>query len=110
MKKVQVDNSNPTTKRKSLVKKLKTEENGLILQLNSLFPYGLNDLFMWMQPDAEEQFLPGACLYKIFSLFHNYLISEHCVSELIYLLFKPWCWVAIPNHGVSELSQLLNAS
>ena len=67
LKMIQVEDTDPATKRKSLCDKLKEEENCLILQLNCLFPYGLNDrLEKPKYMDAEEQFLSGACIYKIF--------------------------------------------
>ena len=43
MKKLQVDDIKLTKNGKTLVEKLKAKENGMVLQLNSLFPYGIND-------------------------------------------------------------------
>ena len=56
-----------STKRKSLMDELRSNENSTMLHLNTVFPYGLNDrvekpIYM----DAEEQFLQEACIYKIF--------------------------------------------
>ena len=67
VQKVTPDNTDPNFKRKSLVDNLRAEENRIILEINSLFPYGLNDrLEKPKYMDAEEQFLSGACIYKIF--------------------------------------------
>ena len=54
-------------KRKRIVEKLREVENNAILQLATLFPYGLNDrLEKPIYMDAEDQHLQGASIYKIF--------------------------------------------
>ena len=61
------NDSNPSTKRKSLISALKEHEDKLILKLNTLYPYGLNDrLEKPVYMDAEIEFLKGACIYKVF--------------------------------------------
>ena len=53
LRKVTVEESDPKTKRKSLVEQLKAAENSVILQLNCLFPYGFNDQSTWMQKSSS---------------------------------------------------------
>ena len=66
---VKSDDTNTSTRRKSLMEQLRAKENEYMLQLNTLFPYGLNDrLEKPKYMDAEEQFLQGACIYKIFPI------------------------------------------
>ena len=53
--------------RKNLISALRERENETILQLNTLYPYGLNDrLEKPFYVDTEKEFLNGACVYKLF--------------------------------------------
>ena len=64
---IPMNKSDPTVMRKNLITDLRKHENELILKLNTLYPYGLNDrLEKPLYVDTEKELLNGACIYKLF--------------------------------------------
>ena len=64
---VSIDDTNQQTHRKSLMSNLRSTENDLILNLNTLYPYGLNDrLEKPLYVDTEKEIPNNVCVYKLF--------------------------------------------